>query len=448
MTPRTLFGRVVLVIALVSAAFAVFTIAVITYFALVPLGRLATQDLSALMLTTAQSWQAANGAERAQLQDRLARQYRLQVQDPPQPLSDTPSRLPYFHLLESSLAERTGRPIALRYGHAAGGQPWYWADLPAGGTTVRVGFAADRVSVQPSVALMIVLGVGALVTLITAAVMARWLITPLARLVSAMQPVGQGRAAAPLPETGPQELAVLAREFNRMGARVEELLTNRTSLLAGISHDLRSPLARIRLALGMYADKPDADLLDRTMRDVDGMNELIGRCLEVGRDFSERESVELDLCALLAEIAGEYEHTGVKIRGHRGPDCRLRVRPLALRRILSNLIDNAVRYGEQQPVDIGFNVIGRDVEICVLDRGPGIPDDALEAIFLPFHRLDASRSTRTGGSGLGLAIVRQIAAANGWTVALRPRAGGGMAACVRLPLENSLQGATGKPAAP
>ncbi|HRC38233.1 MAG TPA: ATP-binding protein, partial [Rubrivivax sp.] len=253
------------------------------------------------------------------------------------------------------------------------------------------------------------------------------------------QPIGQGRRPAPLPETGPAELAVLAREFNRMGAQVEELLANRTTLLAGISHDLRSPLARLRLALGMMSERPDPDLLQRMLHDVDAMNELIARCLDVGRDFSERESVDLDLCELLHEVAAEHGHAGVEIRGHRGPECRMRVRPLALKRILSNLVDNATRYGAGRPVDIEYAVAAGQVEICVLDRGPGIPESEREAVFRPFHRLEASRSSRTGGSGLGLAIVRQIAGSNGWTVELRPRPGGGTAACVRLPLEEGVQ---------
>jgi two-component system osmolarity sensor histidine kinase EnvZ len=439
MAPRTLFGRIVLVIAMVSIAFQAFAIMVVTQFALVPLGRQATDDFGALMVDAARAWQAADRSERPPLQQRLLRVHRLRVQEPAGEVADFMHVLPYWHLLEAALSARSGQRITLRQTEAADGQTWIWADLPAGQDKVRVGFAADRVAVQPSLALLLVLVVGAVVTVLTAAVMARWLIKPLARLATATQPIGQGRRPAPLPETGPAELAVLAREFNRMGAQVEELLANRTTLLAGISHDLRSPLARLRLALGMMSEKLDPDLLQRMLHDVDAMNELIARCLDVGRDFSERESVDLDLCELLHEVAAEHGHAGVEVRGHRGPECRMRVRPLALKRILSNLVDNATRYGAGRPVDIEYAVAAGQVEICVLDRGPGIPESEREAVFRPFHRLEASRSSRTGGSGLGLAIVRQIAGSNGWTVDLRPRPGGGTAACVRLPLEEGSQ---------
>jgi two-component system, OmpR family, osmolarity sensor histidine kinase EnvZ len=288
---------------------------------------------------------------------------------------------------------------------------------------VRVGFPAGRVDVRPWFATVLILTVGILVTLVTSAWLARWLIAPLARLASATQRIGEGRRPEPLVESGPIELATLAREFNRMGEQVEELLANRTTLLAGISHDLRSPLARIRLALGMLSEKPDRDLLERIVRDVDSMNELIARCLEVSRDFAEQESVELDLCDVLADVAASSAQAGAEIRGRKGPDCHLRVRPLALKRIVSNLIENATRYGSGQPIDIEYRILDGHAEICVLDRGPGIPEDEREAVFRPFHRLEPSRSSRTGGSGLGLAIVRQLADANGWKVELSAASG-------------------------
>ncbi|MFO1285434.1 MAG: ATP-binding protein [Rubrivivax sp.] len=435
MLPRTLFGRTTLVIALVSFAFQIFTIAVITYFALVPIGRNATRDLAALMVETAHKWQAEPAEERPWLQERIGRLYRIQVQDPPGETAGFTRMLPYFQLLESALSARSEEDIVLRASHAGDGEQWYWADLPTAKGKVRVGFPASRVDVQPWLAMLLILTVGLIVTLNTSAGLASWLIRPLARLAAATQRIGQGRRPEPLPESGPAELATLAREFNRMGEQVEELLANRTTLLAGISHDLRTPLARMQLALGMLSEKPDRDLIERVLRDVQGMNELIARCLEVSRDFAEQASAELNLCDLLAEVAGEFAHTGIEIRGRQGPDCRLRVRPLALRRIVANLVDNALRYGAGQPVDIEYRIEDGHVEVCVLDRGKGIPVSEREAVFRPFHRLEPSRSSSTGGSGLGLAIVRQLASANGWSVEHREREGGGTAACVRLPLE-------------
>lgn len=435
--PRSLFGRTVLVIASVSIIFQLFTLAVIFYFALVPLGRHATDDLAALMISSATAWQHAGVDDRPALTDRLLVEHELLVRTDTQETHSFTRYLPYFHFLESALSARTGHTIRLGRG-AFGDGIGYWARIPVNGwdgrtVWIEVGFSHDRVAVQPSAALLIILLVGTAVTFFTSAGLARWLIRPLARLAHATQRIGKGQRPAPLPETGPTELAVLAREFNRMGEEVETLLTNRTTLLAGISHDLRSPLARIRMALGMLGERPAPDLLERIVRDVENMNLLIARCLEVGRDFAERDAVELNLCDLLADIVRDHA-VGVEVRGRKGPDCRLRVRPMALRRILSNLVDNAARYGDGQPIDIEYDIAAGRVEIRIMDRGPGIPADQLETVFQPFHRLDPSRSSRTGGSGLGLAIARQIAQANDWSVWLSPRDGGGTVAYVRLPL--------------
>jgi two-component system osmolarity sensor histidine kinase EnvZ len=433
MLPRTLFGRTALVIALVSFAFQLFTIAVITSFALVPLGRHATSDFAALLVETAQEWHEEPAGERVWLQERIGRLHRIQVQERPNETRSFIRLLPYFHLLETSLSARVGKRVSIAAGPGEDGEEWYWADIPVNDASVRVGFPASRVDVRPWFAMLLILTVGTVVTLITSAGLARLLIGPLSRLASATQRIGQGRRPEPLAETGPTELATLAREFNRMGEQVEELLANRTTLLAGISHDLRTPLARIQLALGMLSEKPDRDLLDRVLRDVEGMNELIGRCLEVSRDFAEQETVDMNLCDLLAEIAAEFMQAGAVIRGNKGPDCRIQVRPLSLKRILVNLIDNAVRYGGGAPVDIEYALCDEAIEIRVLDRGPGIPAEEREAVFRPFYRLEPSRSSRTGGSGLGLAIVRQLANANGWSVTIAERPGGGTIAGIRIP---------------
>lgn len=435
--PRTLFARTGLVIALVSFAFQMFTIAVITYFALMPLGRHATDDFAALLMDAAQSWSAKSLAERTGVQERIRSLHRIQVQDPPGEVAHFSRQLPYFHFLEAALTARTGQRIELLASRAADGEEWYWADLPAAGAYVRVGFPASRIDVQPWLAMLLILTVGAIVTMITSTWLAHRLTAPLSRLSAATQRIGKGQRFDPLPEQGPTELATLAHQFNRMGEQVEELLANRTTLLAGISHDLRTPLTRIQLALGMLSETPDQGLLESALRDVEGMNQLIARCLEVSRDFSEKDAAEVDLCDLLAEVAMEFARTGAEIRGHPGPDCHLRVRPLALKRILSNLVDNAQRYGAGQPIDIDFRMSGNHVEICVLDRGPGIAEDEREKVFRPFYRLERSRSSRTGGSGLGLAIVRQLATANGWTVELRPRKDGGTIAALTVLLEAS-----------
>jgi two-component system osmolarity sensor histidine kinase EnvZ len=255
--------------------------------------------------------------------------------------------------------------------------------------------------------------------------------------VQATTQVGQGETPAPLPEQGPQELSQLARSFNRMAQDVRELLDNRTTLLAGISHDLRTPLSRMQLALEMLLPHAaDPKLVESLRRDIEAMDRLIGQYLELGRGLQPAARIDTDLHKVLDEIAGDARRGGADIglteAETEAESCILAVNALALRRVLSNLIENAVRYGDGKPVDLELVKSEGDVMIRVLDRGPGIPEAERESVFRPFYRLEASRSTATAGSGLGLAIARQLAQANGWQIELLARSGGGTEARLTL----------------
>jgi two-component system osmolarity sensor histidine kinase EnvZ len=242
-----------------------------------------------------------------------------------------------------------------------------------------------------------------------------------------------------LPETGPREIAALSRRFNEMTKQVEELLAARTVLLAGVSHDLRTPLARLRLAVEMLVRKPSPQLAAQVEGDIEAMDRLIGDVLTLARGLG-HEAVQRvvlsEFCKkLVLSIPGAADKVQVEIA-----DVTLDVPPGALRRILVNLLENALRYGGDQPVSLRAEVEDGRCRIGVLDRGPGIPPDELETVYRPFYRLEASRSVNTGGSGLGLAIVRQLAMAQGWQARLQAREGGGLAAWLEIPLQQADKG--------
>ena len=191
--PSTLFGRTTLVIAVVSVAFQFFTVAVITQFALVPLGRHATRDFAALLVDKARAWHAEPAAERPWLEEQFERVHRIRVQDPPGSVEPFTRLLPYFGLLETALGARVGSPVELAASREADGELWYWADVPVEyATVVRIGFPESRVDVRPWLAMLVILGAGVVVTLVTSAGLARWLIAPLSRLATAAQRVGEG----------------------------------------------------------------------------------------------------------------------------------------------------------------------------------------------------------------------------------------------------------------
>jgi two-component system osmolarity sensor histidine kinase EnvZ len=202
--------------------------------------------------------------------------------------------------------------------------------------------------------------------------------------------------------------------------------------LAGVSHDLRTPLARLRLAVEMLVRKPGPQLVAQVESDIEAMDRLIGDVLTLARGFGHEASQRVALSDMLAELVRTTPGAADKVQVETA-DIMLDVPAGALRRILANLLENALRYGGGQPVTLCAGIADGLCRIGVLDRGPGIPPDELEAVFRPFYRLEASRSISTGGSGLGLAIVHQLAAAQGWRVTLQARAGGGLAAWLEIP---------------
>lgn len=429
---NTLFGRTMLVIASVSLAFQIFAIGAIAYFALVPLGLRATDDFAASLVDVARTWSRQSGSQRAAYADHVKRTYAVRVGQADQARTGFFKVLPYYYLLEHSLERRTQQAIRLQAGRDAQGERWLWADIPTAEGAVSVGFEQSRISIYPPLALALILIAGAAATLVTSAYLARRLTAPLRRLSSAVKLVGAGQQPDMLPEEGPEEFAACIRSFNRMSGQVQELLANRTTLLAGISHDLRTPLARMRLALGMLAESPDPALASQLMKDIDAMNLLISRCLEVGQGLEERP-LRLELGSVLRDMANEVRRGGNSIEFDAGADCEVMLRPLALRRVLGNLLENALRYGDGKPVTMELDCSA--LEIRISDRGPGIPEDKRQAVFRPFFRLEPSRCPDTGGSGLGLAIVMQLVTANHWQISLDDRPGGGTVATLRLAAE-------------
>lgn len=427
--PATLFGRSAVTLVAAFLAFQIFTLATLVYFVLLPLAQRSADDLAELIVLSAQTWVELPPETRHDFELELAKNHDLWLFPESAPLARTGRVAPYQQLLENALAKRSG--LALPVLVTDWTEPWFWTEIPLAGQLIRIGFPKERVGTRPLLALFLVLGGGALLALATALVLARRITRPLAQLSLATQRVGKGETPELLPETGPQELAAVARSFNHMVREVRELLANRTTLLAGVSHDLRTPLARMRLAVEMLPGDAAPQLSAQLQQDIEQMNALIGALLDLSRGLGNEEKQSVDVGELLNELAEEMRRSGAAVEYRAAPPCRVVAAPLALRRILVNLLDNAVRYGDGKPVEIRCELDGA-TRISILDHGPGIPAQLNEAVFQPFYRLETSRNTATGGSGLGLAIARQLAQSNGWEVALSPRPEGGTQARLTL----------------
>jgi signal transduction histidine kinase len=260
--------------------------------------------------------------------------------------------------------------------------------------------------------------------------MARRIAAPIREFAGAAERLGLDLTAPPLAIRGPWELRATIETVNRMQHRLQRFLEDRTQMLAAISHDLRAPLARLRLRAELVAD---GEQQRKMFDDLDSMNAMIESTLAFARDNARQEPRTLvDIGVLVGDVCEDVGDSGERVAyaGQRGID--VPCRPTLIERAVANLIDNAMKYGEAARVKI-VHETGR-VVIVVDDDGPGIPADEQEKVFAPFYRREAARNPAKAGVGLGLSIARTVAREHGGDVTLRNRDGGGLSALIELPV--------------
>ncbi len=257
----------------------------------------------------------------------------------------------------------------------------------------------------------------------------RWATRPLNALADAAEELGKNIHQAPLAESGPLEVVRAARAFNTMQARLLHYIEDRTRVLAAMSHDLKTPITRLRLR---------AELLDDPVQrakfgnDLAEMETMVGVTLDFMRGLDSGEAVQpVDIKALLESLQADMAETGAPVEIAGSALQPYPGRPQALKRCLANLLENAVKYGKRALVSMDDNE--KRLEILIADEGPGIPPAELERVFEPFYRLEGSRNRETGGTGLGLTIARAIAEAHGGSLALANLAAGGLQVRLILP---------------
>lgn len=256
-----------------------------------------------------------------------------------------------------------------------------------------------------------------------------WATRPLKRLSDAAEGLGRNIDRPPLDETGPDEVVRAARAFNRMQARLQGYIRDRTRVLAAMSHDLKTPVTRLRLRADLLEDPEHRK---RFTRDLDEMESMVGATLDFLRGLESGEAVKpIDVMALLESLQADLAETGgeVMIEGRAADPYP--GKPQALKRCLSNLLENAIKYGKRAHVLVEDEPA--QLRIRVQDDGPGLPSEELERVFEPFYRAEQSRSRETGGTGLGLTIARNVAESHGGTLQLSNRPGAGLEACLTLP---------------
>jgi two-component system osmolarity sensor histidine kinase EnvZ len=432
--PRTLLARSVLMIALILVVAHLAWLQIFRVSEREPRARQVAQQIVSVVNLTRAALVTSQPDKRFALLSELARSEDIQiyVSEPEEAVPPLPDR-PFLKIVAAELRERLGPDTRMAVSRSGVRGVWvsfkidddqYWVMLP-------------RARIERNEPLRWI-GWGAFVLLMALAgayFMVARLNRPLGQLTRAAAQVGQGKIPPPVEESGPAEISTLAKAFNQMAADLKRLDDERALLLAGVSHDLRTPLSRIRLGLEMLAEKSESGLKEGIVRDIEDIDAAISQFLDFARlTDAEPESGDGDLNALVRSVAERYArlHKSVTIR--LSPVPPLPLRPLAIQRLLENLIENALRHGGGAAEIVTARVDSKAL-VEVLDRGPSIPPGEADHMLRPFTRLDSARGGP--GTGLGLAIVDRIARAHGGAVRLLPREGGGLRVRVELPLAAS-----------
>jgi len=348
----------------------------------------------------------------------------------PQSDMPPPGPKPFFSLLDQALSVELRKQI---------GRP-FWIDTVGRSALVEIRIRLDngvmRVLARRSSAyasnseIFLLWMVGTSLVLLTVAILfLRNQIKPILMLADAAESFGKGREAPNFRPRGAREVRRAAQAFVEMKERIERAIEQRTAMLAGVSHDLRTVLTRFKLELALLEDSPEAELLKR---DVDEMQRMLEAYLAFARGDAGENSAPTDMAAFLRELKIDAERDGHKtsIAFHGHPI--VTVKPAAFKRCIGNLVSNAARFADS--ISITGHRDHRYLTVTVDDDGPGIPAPMREEVFKPFLRLDDARNQDRGGTGLGLAIARDIARSHGGEITLAESPLGGLRAAVRVPV--------------
>jgi len=429
--PRSLLWRTVLLLALLMVAGHFAWLQLFRVYEREPRALQVAQQITSVVNLTRSALITADPAKRIDLLRDLAQQEGVQVYiaEPNEPVEPLPDR-PFVRMITAELQRRLGADTRLM--GTRDGMHGVWVSFRIDDEEFWVKLPRERLERAEQLRWI---GWGVLVlalSVIGAFLIVARINRPLRELTRAAEMIGRGRTPSPVTESGPSEIRTLARTFNQMASDLKRIDEDRALLLAGVSHDLRTPLARIRLGVEMLESQADAALREGMVQDIEDIDAVINQFLDFARVTGEQSiASELDLNELVNSVLERYQRQGKTVSAQLGSVPRLQLKAPAIQRLVTNLIDNALRHGGPG-VEIETAAENGRVRLSVLDRGPGIPATETERMLQPFTRLDPARST--SGSGLGLAIVDRIARLHHGSVSLLARPGGGLEARVEFPV--------------
>lgn len=428
--PRSLLWRTFILLAALVLATTVAWFEIFRAYELEPRARQISQNFISIVNLTRTALVTSQPERRHELLSELSEREGIQVypSEPGEriaPLSDRPLVRLVSEMVRRQLGEST------RFASEREGKPGFWLSFHIDEDEYWMRVPRERIERQIALRW---LGWGALALVMS--LLAAYLIVsrvnrPLRALASAAGAIGKGKTPDPVPESGPEEIRTLSHAFNQMSKDLARLDADRALILAGVSHDLRTPLSRLRLGLEMSG--ADSQLKDGMTADIEEMDRIINQFLDFARTDGGETLQHADFAGIAGEVAEHYRRHGKPVATDFSSVPKLPLQAMSMRRVVMNLIDNALRYGER---DVSIAVRAEDgaAVLEVADRGPGIPASEAERLKQPFTRLEVARSDK-GGAGLGLAIVERVVRAHRGSFELLAREGGGLIARIRLPIE-------------
>lgn len=431
--PRTLIARLLLLIALLLAVSIYASLKIFDYYDREPRATTAALQAVTIVNYTRASLIASHESRRMALLSELSgregvRVYAADFLEHIKPLPKDP----FLMLMADKIKSRLGVETIITVNHYD--IPGLWISFNVGMDDFWVvipNIQADRPFPWHW------LGSGVVVLLFSmlgAYIIAARINQPLRLLVRAANRLRKGEQAPKLPDHGVYELREVSRTFNEMTESLERLDRERRLLLAGVSHDIRTPLARLRLAVEMLPDEDGMNMKQGMIDDITDMDNIIHQFLDFVRGLEGEPAKMMDVNTLLNALAERQARAGKSLKLKLASSYFIPIRPLAMQRLLDNLVGNAYAYANGK-VTVESKIEVDAVVIRVLDNGPGIPPEDTERLLRPFERMDSARNKNEGGSGLGLAICNRIAKLHGGTLALLNRPEGGLEARLTLPIQ-------------
>lgn len=430
--PAGMFGRTLLIVAALLVSVASLTIPLADFFLRSARAeRLAVLELNRARLIVV-AYRAVSMEGRPGFAQELAQSQGIGIATTP-PARSMPAVAgrDFFGTLVAEIQRHSETEHAVRVGRFRGRQG-LWID--AGGAVDSLWVFLPRPPPVANRAWPWIASAGiALALAILGAAAIVWRINrPLRELTAAAQRLTRGESTPPLTVRGPREIKTLSTVFNRMNAELERSDAERKLLLAGVSHDVRTPLTRLRLALDALPENTGSDLKQTLIADVEDIDTILEQFLSFAHDLDDEARVDGNLDEFVATICDRYARTGKAVSCELAGPPLVSFYPIGLRRVVTNLIDNALKHGGGSAQVQTRHENGRAV-IAVRDQGPGIPESEIPKMLQPFQRLDRARGV--GGAGLGLAITKRIARQHGGALRLRNRTEGGLVVTVDLPLQ-------------